>query len=106
MVDTPAALAGAPGLAALARALKALELDEVHAVIRAGTAAAAGRELVEGLKRLRPNRLLATGLAETGHLGAIADVAIRAGLPLGYLAESPAEIAPAEPRALASRIVP
>lgn len=106
VVDTPAAWAGAEALPALAKALKALQLDEVHAVLRAGTAAPAGLELVAGLQRLRPNRLLATGLGEAGHLGAIADVAIRAELPLGYLAEGPAEIAPAEPRALASRIVP
>lgn len=106
VIDTPPAWKGAEGLPKLAKALKALRPNEVHLALRAGTAAAAGRELVEGLRRLRPDRLLPTGLAETDHLGAVADVAIRTGLPLGYLAEGPAEIAPAEPRALASRIVP
>lgn len=106
VVDTPPAWVQAPALPRLAGALEALRLDEVHAVVRAGTAAAAAGELLAGLGPLAPDRLLATGLGETRHLGAIADVAIRHELPLSYLAEDAATIAPADPRALASRITP
>ncbi len=106
VVDTPPAWGQAPSLGELAAALTALELDEVHAVMRAGTAAAAGEELLTGLAPLAPNRLLATGLGETSHLGSIADLAIRRELPLSYLADGADAIVPAEARGLAARITP
>lgn len=79
---------------------------EVHLVLRAGTAAVAAAEAVAGLAPLSPTRLLMTGAGETAHLGGIVDAAIRCDLPLSYVAESAGEIAPADPRALAGRIVP
>lgn len=79
---------------------------EVHLVLRAGTAAAAAAEAVEGLAPLAPTRLLLSGAGESSHLGGVVDAAIRFGLPLGYVAESATEIAPADPRDLAGRIVP
>ncbi len=106
LVDTPALWGGAEGLAEVAAALGALDAPEVHLVMRTGTAAGAAAELVEGLRSLAPNRLLLTGAGETGHLGGALDVAIRAALPLSFVAESPERIAPADPRDLAGRITP
>lgn len=106
LIDTPASFAGADGLPALGKALKAAGVDETHLALRAGTAAAVGAELADGLAALRPNRLLLTGAAETAHVGGALDVAIRRELPLGYVADGPDSIAPAEARALASRVTP
>ncbi|HVY97471.1 MAG TPA: hypothetical protein VHA54_10985, partial [Solirubrobacterales bacterium] len=106
LIDTPAAHAGADGLAPLGRALKAAGVDETHLALRAGTAAAVGAELADGLEPLRPDRLLLTGAGETAHVGGALDVAIRCGLPLGYVADGPESIAPADARALASRVTP
>ena len=90
----------------MAAALRAFDGAEVHLVLRAGTAAPAAAEAIEGIASLLPSRLLMTGAGATSHLGGIADAAIRFELPLGYVAESATEIAPADPRALAGRIVP
>jgi flagellar biosynthesis GTPase FlhF len=106
LIDTPALWGGAEELARVAAAIGGLDAPEVHLVMRAGTAAGAGAELVEGLGALGPNRLLVTGAAETSHLGGVVDVAIRSSLPLSYVAESPERIAPADPRDLAARITP
>lgn len=106
LIDTAAAWAGADGLPALGKALKAAKVDETHLALRAGTAGAVGAELAAGLAPLRPNRLLLTGAAETAHLGGALDTAIRCELPLGYVADSPDSIAPADARALASRVTP
>ncbi len=106
LIDTPAAWAGSDGLAPLGKALKAAGVDETHLALRAGTAAAVGAELAGGLEALRPDRLLLTGAAETAHVGGALDVAIRCELPLGLVADGPDSIAPAEARALASRVTP
>ncbi len=106
LIDTPAAWAGADGLAPLGKALKAAGVDETHLALRAGTAATVGAELAGGLQPLRPDRLLLTGAGETAHVGGALDVAIRCALPLGYVADGPDSIAPAEARALASRVTP
>jgi flagellar biosynthesis GTPase FlhF len=106
LVDTPPLWGGADGLTEAARQLGRLPEAEVHLVLRAGTAAAAGIELVEGLAALRPNRLLIAGAGETSHLGGVLDVALRAGVPLGYVAESSRAIALADPRELARRVTP
>lgn len=106
LIDTPPLWGGAEELGEVAGRLGALDNPEVHLVVRAGTAAAAGSELLEGLATLRPNRLLITGAAETSHLGGVLDLAIRSGLPLGYVAENAATIAPADARELANRVTP
>jgi hypothetical protein len=106
LIDTPAAWAGADNLATLGKALKAAKADETHLALRAGTAAAVGAELTAGLLPLRPDRLLITGAAETAHVGGALDVAMRCHLPLGYVADGPDSIAPADARALASRVTP
>jgi hypothetical protein len=105
VVDTPAAWAGSPDIEKLARRLRKLGVGEVHLALRAGSGRRAAAELIDGLARLRPDRLLVTGAAETAHLGAAADAAIRSSLPLGYVADGPAALAPVDVRALAARIV-
>jgi flagellar biosynthesis protein FlhF len=106
LVDTPALHGGARELGEVAEALAPLDGAEVHLVLRAGTAAPAAAEAIEGMAALAPTHLLMTGAGATAHLGGIADAAIRLELPLGYVAESATEIAPADPRALAGRLVP
>lgn len=106
LIDTPPLWGGSEELGKVARRIGRLTNPEIHLAMRAGTAAAAGRELLDGLAALRPNRLMVTGAAETSHLGGVLDVAIRAGLPLGYVAENGATIAPTDPRELASRVTP
>jgi flagellar biosynthesis GTPase FlhF len=106
LVDTPPLWGGAEGLAEAAKRLGRLKGAEIHLVMRAGTAAPAGAELLEGLAALRPNRLLISGAGETSYLGGVLDLAIRAGVPLGYVAEGALEIAPADPRELARRVTP
>jgi flagellar biosynthesis GTPase FlhF len=107
LVDTPPVSPGAPAaVAALAAALRQARPDEIHLALRAGTAAGAGAALVAGLGDLVPTRMLVTAAAETGHVGGVLDVAIHAGLPLSYVAADAAEVAPADPRALASKVAP
>ncbi len=106
LVDTPPLWGGAEGLGEVAAQLDGLAEPEVHLVLRAGTAAAAAAELLEGLEALGPNRLLLAGASETSHLGGVLDVAVRSSVPLGYVAEGPGTIALADPRDLASRVTP
>lgn len=105
VVDTPPAWAGSPDLDKLARRLRKLGVTEVHLALRADSGRHAASELVDGLARLRPDRLLPTGTAATAHLGGVADAALRHGLPLAYVADGPGALAPADARALAARIV-
>jgi hypothetical protein len=105
VVDTPPAWSGGPDVEKLARRLRKLGVGEVHLALRAGSGRHAAAELIDGLARLRPDRLLLTGAGETAHIGGAADAAIRSGLALGYVAEGPGALAPADPRALATRIV-
>jgi flagellar biosynthesis protein FlhF len=107
VLDTPAASAGdAATIAALARTVGAVGLDEVHLAVRAGTAAPVAAEMLETLRPLGPDRILVTGAGETAYLGAAVDLALRSSLPIHYVAESANEIAPADGRALAAKVVP
>jgi flagellar biosynthesis GTPase FlhF len=105
VIDTPAAFAGGPSLAPLARQLRAIGIDEVHLALRAGTGRHAASELIDGLAGLRPSRLLLTAAGETGHPGGAIDAALRTGLALGYVADGPQALAPADPRALAKKVL-
>ncbi len=106
LVDTPAGLGRGDGRRPGARRRLSTRpgSEEVHLAVRAGTAAPAAVETLAALRPLGPNRLLVTGAADTTYLGAAVDFAIRATLPIHYVAESVAEIAPADPRALASKV--
>ncbi|MBS1862434.1 MAG: hypothetical protein JSS68_12065 [Actinobacteria bacterium] len=58
------------------------------------------------LKGLGPNRILVSSAADTSYIGAALDLAIRTSLPIHYVAETVVDLAPADPRALSSRVVP
>jgi len=107
LIDTPAA-APSSGITveSLGATLGAAGVDEIHLAVRAGTASPAAVEMHENLKGLAPNRILVSAAADTSYIGAAVDVAIRTSLPVHYVAETVVELAPADPRDLASRIVP
>jgi flagellar biosynthesis GTPase FlhF len=106
LVDTPGASAGAVGtVESLAATLATAGLDEIHLAVRAGTASPAAVEMLETLRPLGPNRILVSSAADTTYIGAAVDVAIRTTLPIHYVAENVVDIAPADPRALASKVV-
>jgi flagellar biosynthesis protein FlhF len=106
LVDTPAASAGAAqAVESLAATLATAGLDEIHLAVRAGTASPAAVEMLETLRPLGPNRILVSSAADTTYIGAAVDVAIRTTLPIHYVAENVVDIAPADPRALASKVV-
>ena len=107
LIDTPSASSGAPtGIDSLAATLSSAGLDEIHLAIRAGTASPAAVETLERLRPLGPNRILVTAAADTSYIGAAVDVAIRTELPIHYVAENVVDLAPADPRALASKVMP
>ncbi len=106
LVDTPGASAGAAHtVETLAATLATAGLDEIHLAVRAGTASPAAVEMLETLRPLGPNRILVSSAADTSYIGAAVDVAIRTTLPIHYVAETVVDIAPADPRALASKVV-
>jgi flagellar biosynthesis GTPase FlhF len=106
LVDTPGASAGAAqAVESLAATLATAGLDEIHLAVRAGTASPAAVEMLETLRPLGPNRILVSSAADTSYIGAAVDVAIRTTLPIHYVAETVVDIAPADPRALASKVV-
>jgi flagellar biosynthesis protein FlhF len=106
LVDTPGSSAGAAGsVETLAATLATAGLDEIHLAVRAGTASPAAVEMLETLRPLGPNRILVSSAADTTYIGAAVDVAIRTTLPIHYVAETVVDIAPADPRALASKVV-
>lgn len=107
LIDTPAA-APSSGVTveSLGATLGAAGVDEIHLAVRAGTASPAAVEMFENLKGLDPNRILVSAAADTSYIGAAVDVAIRTSLPVHYVAETVVDLAPADPRDLASRVVP
>ncbi len=107
LIDTPAA-APSSGVTveSLGATLGAAGVDEIHLAVRAGTASPAAVEMHENLKGLDPNRILVSAAADTTYIGAAVDVAIRTSLPVHYVAETVVDLAPADPRDLASRVVP
>jgi flagellar biosynthesis GTPase FlhF len=107
LIDTPAA-APSTGVTveSLGATLSAASVEEIHLAVRAGTASPAAVEMHENLKGLEPNRILVSAAADTSYIGAAVDVAIRTSLPVHYVAETVVELAPADPRDFASRIVP
>jgi flagellar biosynthesis GTPase FlhF len=107
LIDTPSASSGATtSIETMAATLTAAGLDEIHLAVRAGTASPAAVEMLEKLRPLGPNRILVTAAADTSYIGAAVDVAIRTALPIHYVAENVIDLAPADPRALASKVMP
>jgi flagellar biosynthesis GTPase FlhF len=106
LIDTPAAAPSNPAaVESLGATLHTAALDEIHLAVRAGTASPAAVEMHEKLTALDPNRILVSSAADTSYIGAALDVAIRTSLPIHYVAETVVDLAPADPRALASRVV-
>jgi flagellar biosynthesis GTPase FlhF len=107
LIDTPAAAPSNPAaVESLGATLRVAALDEIHLAVRAGTASPAAVEMQDKLKSLDPNRILVSSAADTSYIGAALDVAIRTSLPIHYVAETVVDLAPADPRGLASRVVP
>jgi flagellar biosynthesis GTPase FlhF len=107
LIDTPSASSGAAtSIETMATTLGVAALDEIHLAVRAGTASPAAIEMLEKLRPLGPNRILVTAAADTSYIGAAVDVAIRTALPIHYVAENVIDLAPADPRALASKVMP
>jgi flagellar biosynthesis protein FlhF len=107
LIDTPAAAPSNPaGVESLGATLRVAALDEIHLAVRAGTASPAAVEMSDKLAGLDPNRILVSSAADTSYIGAALDVAIRTSLPIHYVAETVIDLAPADPRALSSRVVP
>jgi flagellar biosynthesis protein FlhF len=108
IVDTPAVSPGdADAVAALAKQLAPLQLDDVILVVSAMLSATAARELRERLAPLKPTALALTHADATTHLGPVIELACATGLPLAFIADGASErFAPADPIRLAERLLP
>ena len=110
VLDTPAVSPADPAaIARLAAQLEPLGLDEVQLVVPATLSAAAAQELQQALEPLRPSGIAVTHADATRHLGAVVELACTSRLPLAYTAAGAAGadgFAPADPVALAERLLP
>lgn len=105
LIDTPAVSArDADGIKRLAADLSAAGVTETHVVLPATLAGPVAREAVEAFAPLDPAALLVTHADETDHLGPLVDLAMAEGRPLSYLGGP--DILPADPAALAARLLP
>jgi hypothetical protein len=105
VVDTPGVSpAAAADTRALARRLRRLGACEVHVAVPATLSASAVRRLLDGLAPLKPAAIALTHLDEVDHAGPVIDEAIARGLPLSYCSDAEA-VAPADPAALAARVL-
>ncbi len=87
---------------------RAAEPTETHLVLSASASEVVQRRIVDSFGALEPDRLIFTKLDEAVQLGALVNVAVRAGRPLSYVTlgqEVPDDIAPAEPRRVARMVV-
>ena len=106
IVDTASVSVRHPDeIATLAADLEALDLHEVHLAIPATVSAAAAAELAQALEDVGLTHVALTRSDETEHPGAPIGFCISSGGPLSYLCERDA-IAPADPVALAQRLLP
>jgi flagellar biosynthesis GTPase FlhF len=110
VIDTPAVSPSDPdGVAALAAQLAQLELDETQLVVPATLSAAVAAELVERLAPLEPTAMVMTHADATEHIGAVVELSCATRLPLSYVnggLDLPGALAPADPLALAERLLP
>jgi len=103
VVDTPAVTPAADARS-LARALRRIGPCEVHVAVPATLSASAATRLLDGLAPLKPAAVVLTHLDEVDHPGPVLDAVIARGLPLSFCNEAGA-IAPADPSALAARVL-
>jgi len=109
LVDTPALpaqMASNPFVSdALAADLRRLGVDEVHLALPAVLAGEVARELLGAARAVGADRLALTHSDATARLGMAVEVAIEAGLPVSYLADSTA-VRPAAAEDLAFALLP
>jgi flagellar biosynthesis protein FlhF len=110
VLDTPAVSPrDGDGIARLAGDLRAAGVTETHVVLPATVAGPVARAVLEAYAPLHPAALLVTHADETDHLGPLVDLAVADGRPLSYVAagrDVDADLAPADPAALAARLLP
>ena len=105
LIDTPAiSPRDTAAIARLAADLREAGVTEAHVVLPATVAGAVAREAVRAFAPVEPAALLVTHADETDHLGPLVDLALAEGRPLSYLAGP--DPVPADPAALAARLVP
>ncbi|HUR84817.1 MAG TPA: hypothetical protein VMY78_05690 [Solirubrobacteraceae bacterium] len=106
IVDTPAVSpAAAVEVRALARQLRRLGTCEVHIAVPATLSGGAVRRLLDGLAPLQPAAIVLTHLDEVDHAGPVLDEAIARGLAISFCSDTDA-LVPADPAALAARVLP
>jgi flagellar biosynthesis GTPase FlhF len=110
VLDTPAVSPVDGGsVEALGALLAGLQLDEIQLVVPATLSAAVAQELVERLGPLQPTGITMTHADATDHIGAVVELACATRLPLSYVnsgLELPGALAPADPVAIAERLLP
>lgn len=110
VLDTPAvAPSDQAGIEALAAQLAPFELDEIQLVVPATLSAAVAQELVERLSPLGATGITMTHADATEHIGAVVELSCATRLPLSYVNSGlalPGALAPADPVALAERLLP
>jgi flagellar biosynthesis protein FlhF len=106
LVDTPAlpARAGAERDALVAD-LRRLGLDEVHFALPATLAGEVAREMLAAARDLGADRIAVTHSDATARLGMPVELAVEAGLPISYLADS-VTVRPAAAEDLAFALLP
>ena len=108
VIDTDAVSPGAPAdVKKLASALRRVGSPEVHVTVPATLSSAAVRMLLDGFAPLKPAAIVLTHLDEVAHAAPVVDEAIARGIPISYTSDgsAPDGFAPADPAALAARIL-
>ena len=106
LVDTPAVPAR-PGAArdTLVADLRRLGLDEVHLALPAVLAGEVAREMLAAARDLGADRIAVTHTDATARLGMAVELAVEAGVPISYLADS-VTVRPAAADDLAFALLP
>jgi flagellar biosynthesis GTPase FlhF len=87
LIDTPGVSPRAEAeLRALQVELDSLGVDEILVTVPATMGAGPARELVSGIRRLRPTGMALTHADETTHIGTAVGLAVDTGLPVAYVA--------------------
>jgi flagellar biosynthesis GTPase FlhF len=86
LIDTPGVSPRAEAeLRALQVELDSLGVDEILVTVPATMGAGPARELVSGIRRLRPTGMALTHADETTHIGTAVGLAVDTGLPVAYV---------------------